>query len=249
MEIVQGIILKTSPYSETQKIIRIYTKEKGYLSMISPSVVFKRKTKTVHLLQISEIEFFENEKSDLHKLRQISPIINLPELYFDIFKMNILLLWGEILNLILKNEGKNEELFDYLTHSIEYLNSTHNDIGNFNLYFLYRLAGFIGFRINTSSWQENYVFNINDGSFYPSDPATPYISGPNIISKVLPKYDDSLSAIFPDLVDCCSQKNIDLPSIKKARSFLLPMYRGVSIVSVSISSIASFPICSSLTAL
>ena len=40
MEIVQGIILKTSPYSETQKIIRIYTKEKGYLSMISPSVVF-----------------------------------------------------------------------------------------------------------------------------------------------------------------------------------------------------------------
>ena len=124
MEIVQGIILKTSPYSETQKIIRIYTKEKGYLSMISPSVVFKRKTKTVHLLQISEIEFFENEKSDLHKLRQISPIINLPELYFDIFKMNILLLWGEILNLILKNEGKNEELFDYLTHSIEYLNST-----------------------------------------------------------------------------------------------------------------------------
>ena len=160
MEIVQGIILKTIPYSETQKIIRIYTKEKGYLSMISPSVVFKRKTKTVHLLQISEIEFFENEKSDLHKLRQISPIINLPELYFDIFKMNILLLWGEILNLILKNEGKNEELFDYLTHSIEYLNSTHNDI-------------------NTSSWQENYVFNINDGSFYPSDPATPYISGPN----------------------------------------------------------------------
>ena len=155
MEIVQGIILKTSPYSETQKIIRIYTKEKGYLSMISPSVVFKRKTKTVHLLQISEI------------------------VYFDIFKMNILLLWGEILNLILKNEGKNEELFDYLTHSIEYLNSTHNDIGNFNLYFLYRLAGFIGFRINTSSWQENYVFNINDGSFYPSDPATPYISGPN----------------------------------------------------------------------
>ena len=76
MEIVQGIILKTSPYSETQKIIRIYTKEKGYLSMISPSVVFKRKTKTVHLLQISEIEFFENEKSDLHKLRLISPIID-----------------------------------------------------------------------------------------------------------------------------------------------------------------------------
>jgi hypothetical protein len=118
MEIVQGIILKTSPYSETQKIIRIYTKEKGYLSMISPSVVFKRKTKTVHLLQISEIEFFENEKSDLHKLRQISPIINLPELYFDIFtdfpfivdrqRKLFLLLDGLIYfdNLVISSEGQ-----------------------------------------------------------------------------------------------------------------------------------------------
>ena len=69
MEIVQGIILKTSPYSETQKIIRIYTKEKGYLSMISPSVVFKRKTKTVHLLQISEIEFFAICTNSVKSLR------------------------------------------------------------------------------------------------------------------------------------------------------------------------------------
>lgn len=179
MELCKAIILKTIHYSDTQKIIHAYSREKGFLSLISPSFIFKRKNNPVHLFQLTEIEYFENENGNLHKLRTASAVINLPHLYFDIFKMNIILLWGEILDLILKDEGKNEALFDYLVQSAEYLNSTQKDIGNFNLFFLYRLAGLIGFKINTSSWQEGYVFNISDGSFYPQANDTPYISGPN----------------------------------------------------------------------
>lgn len=179
MEVIQGIILKTVNYTETQKIIRVYSREKGYLSLISPSNVFKRKNQPVHLLQTTEIEYFENDKGDLHKLVTASPVSNLPDLYFDIFKMNIILLWGEVLDLMLRNEGKNEELFNFIVQSSEYLNSTKGDVGNFNLFFLYRLTGLIGFHINTSSWQEGYVFHINDGLFCPSDNNTPYVSGPN----------------------------------------------------------------------
>lgn len=179
MEVCKAIILKTINYTDTQKIIHVYSFEKGYLSLITPSVIFKRKSAPVHLMQITEIEYFANEKGSLHKLRTASPIHNLSNLYFDIFKMNIILLWGEILDLILRNEEKNDHLFDFIVHSVEYLNSTQNDTGNFNLFFLYRLAGLIGFHINTASWQEGYVFNISDGSFYPTDNNTPYISGPN----------------------------------------------------------------------
>lgn len=179
MEVVQGIILKSLPFSGTRKIVRIYSREKGYLSMLSPVAVLKRKSPAIHLLQISEIEFFESEKGELHQLRSVSPKVNLPELYFDVFKMNVLLLWGEILDLILKNEGKNENLFDFIVRSIEYLDATHGDVGNFNLCFLYRLAGFIGFRIDADSWREGYVFNINDGCFCASDGSASYVSGPN----------------------------------------------------------------------
>ncbi len=179
MELAQAVILKTIDYSDTQKIIHVYSLEKGYFSLITPALVFRRKNKPVHLLQTVEIEYFENEKGNFHKLRSISPLSNLPDLYFDVFKMNIILLWGEILNLILQKEGKNENLFHFIVQSTEYLNSTQKDIGNFNLFFLYRLAALIGFRINTDSWREGYVFNLNDGSFYPSDTSTPYISGPN----------------------------------------------------------------------
>lgn len=179
MEIVRAIILKSINYSETQKIVYAYTREKGFLSFITPANIFKRKNNAVHLMQVVEIEYFESEKSNLHKLRTITPTLNTPHLYFDIFKMNIVLLWAEILYLILKNEDRNEDLYDYIARSVDYLNSTQANVGNFNLFFLYRLVTPLGFRINTDSWQEGSVFNISDGSFYPAASAMPHISGPN----------------------------------------------------------------------
>ena len=179
METCQAIILKIIPYSDTQRIVHLYSKERGYLSMISPAFVFKRKDNPLHLLQITEITYFENPKSDLHKLKSATPLINLPNLYFDIFKMNILLLWGEVLSLILRNEGKNEALFEYLLRSVEYLNAAEGDAGNFNLFFLYRLAAPLGFRIDAATWQPGAVFNARDGKFYLPTETAAAISGPN----------------------------------------------------------------------
>lgn len=146
--------------------------------MVTPSSLFKRKAKPIHLLQICEIEYFENEKRDLHRLRDASPIHPLSRLYSDIVKMNIALLWGEVLDLLLRNEERNETLFDYIEYSIEYLNDTKHDTANFNLVFFYRLAGLIGYRIDTDSWQDGYVFDLNGGYFGAANGSSPYVSGP-----------------------------------------------------------------------
>lgn len=179
METCTGIVLKVTAYTDTQKIVHLYTREKGYLSMIAPSAIFKRKSKPVHLLQIAEVAYMENERGGLHRLQSAESAVNLPELYFDVIKMNIVLLWGEILNILLKNEGKNEAVFDLVVQSAEYLNTSEGDTGNFNLFFLYRLAAPLGFRIDTETWREGYLFNAGDGCFYPADGRMPCISGPN----------------------------------------------------------------------
>lgn len=179
METCRGIILKTANYSDTQKIIHVYSLEKGYLSFISPASVFTRKRDSVRLLQISEIEYYSNAHGGLCKLRSTAVTSSLLALYSDIFKMNILLLWGEILDLLLKNEGKNEGLFQFIVYSLEYLNATKEDAANFNLFFLYRLPGLLGYRIDTQSWRDGYFFDISNGIFCASEPSSPYVSGPN----------------------------------------------------------------------
>ncbi|MEG2790656.1 MAG: DNA repair protein RecO C-terminal domain-containing protein [Odoribacter sp.] len=123
--------------------------------------------------------------------------------------MNIILLWGEILHLLLRNEGRNENLFDFIAQSVEYLNSTQTDVGNFNLFFLYRLSGFVGFQVNHSSWQEGYVFNVYDGSFYPADGHTPSVSGPHT------------AEIIHRLCSCQLEEVKDIQLNRQARNILL----------------------------
>lgn len=209
MEVCKAIILKSVNYSDTQRVVHCYSQEKGYLSMISPSLVFKRRNNPLHPLQMTEVEYFENDKGGMHKLKSASPIINLPELYFNVVKMNIVLLWGEILYLVLKNEGRNEALFEFVVHSVEYLNDSEGDTGNFNLFFLYRLAGPLGFHINTESWQEGFVFNAEDGCFYPADGRMPHISGPNT------------ARVIHRLCTCEVEKLREIPLNQAARNILL----------------------------
>lgn len=208
-EVCTGIVLKTSGYSDTLKIIHLYSKEKGYLSMIAPSALFKRKTKPLHLLQTIEVEYLPNDRGGLHRLKLAETLANLPNLYMNVIKMNILLLWGEILNTILRDEGTNESLFQYITRSVDYLNSSDGDAGNFNLCFLYRLTLPLGYRINTDTWQEGYLFNITDGSFYPADTVAPCVSGPNTARAI------------HTLCTCPIEALCDIPLNRSARNILL----------------------------
>lgn len=209
MEVIRAVILKSINYTETQKVIHVYSLEKGFLPLITPAIIFKRKDNIIHLMQSVEIEYFENEKGNLHKLKTITPLTNNPNLYFDIFKMNIVLLWAEILSLILKGEGRNPDLFDYIVRSTDYLNTTRADTANFNLFFLYRLVSLIGFRINAETWKENYVFNISDGSFYPASPEVTYISGPNTAKIIY-------------TLCCCKPEDLkNIPLNQQSRNILL----------------------------
>lgn len=209
MDVTTAILLKPVNYSDTQKIVHAYTKESGYASFITPASVFRRRNNSLANMQLVEIEFYRNEKGGLHKLQTATPLVNTSNIYFDIYKMNIALLWSEVLNLILKNEHRNDDLFDYITRSVEYLNSTHNDTANFNLFFLYRLVAPIGFSINTSSYSQGYLFNPNDGSFYPPEARMAHISGPNT------------AKIICDLCSCRLEELKEIALNRQSRTVLL----------------------------
>ncbi|MDL2231763.1 DNA repair protein RecO C-terminal domain-containing protein [Porphyromonadaceae bacterium OttesenSCG-928-L07] len=179
MEVIHAIVLKIFNYSDTQKIVRVFSKEKGYLSLITPAYVLKQKRSSLNMMQVVEMEYYENTKSEFHKLKSIAPLFNASSLYLNIFKMNIALLWGEVLDLLLRKEQKNEVLYTFISRSVEYLNESSSDTANFNLFFLYRLSIYVGFKINTDTYDSGYVFNINDGNFTSPDQKQPYISGPN----------------------------------------------------------------------
>ena len=211
METVTGVILKTQDYTDNQKIVCVFSKERGYLTLISPSFVFKRNnnSRTAVCMQIAEIELYENFRGGFHKLRTLSPLVNNAAVCLNVYKMNIALLWSEILNLLLRKEPKNDALFDFIRYSVEYLNGTDGDIANFNLFFLYRLAALMGFRINTETYAEGALFNINDGNFVAPGIGAASISGPN-----------AAKAIYR-LCTCQVEELKAIPLDRQSRSMLL----------------------------
>lgn len=180
MNKTRAVVLKSSPFGEDQRIVRLYSEHAGYLSLITPPSFHRKKSNPVSQpMQLVEVEYFENNRGGLHKLKTISTLRNTTAIYFDIVKMNIALLWGEVLDRILQHEERNGILFDYICDAVEYLHTAGREAANFNLCFLYRLCGLLGFRIDTDSYSEGALFNIGDGKFYPPGVSPEYTSGPH----------------------------------------------------------------------
>ena len=95
METVTGVILKTQDYTDNRKIVSVFSKERGYMTFMAPSFVFKRNnSRTAVCMQIAEIELYENTRSGLHKLKTMIPVVHNAAVYLDVYKMNIALLWS-----------------------------------------------------------------------------------------------------------------------------------------------------------
>lgn len=210
MQTVKAVILKSVPYSEQQQILQTYTGERGFMQFITPIPSFRRKTAlSTQCMQLVEIEYLLNERGGLHKLKSTQSLTETSTIYFDVYKMNIALLWGEVLSLALRSSEPNEQLFEYLRYSVEYLNATREDIANFNLLFLFRLSRIMGFGINHNSYEEGYVLDINDGCFKPAAVPGNYCTG------------DRSARVIHALCTCPMEELKNIPLNQGSRKILL----------------------------
>lgn len=104
-------------------------------------VYHKRKDDTVH--RISEMKCY-------------APFSSLP---YDVLKSSLALFVTEILGKTLREEETNEALFEFLEHSVLYLDQAQNGFENFHIQFLAELASFLGFGIETIEDLESELRN------------------------------------------------------------------------------------------
>ncbi|MDR2413681.1 MAG: DNA repair protein RecO C-terminal domain-containing protein [Odoribacteraceae bacterium] len=193
MEVVNAIVLKNTRFVERQRILYLFSLERGFLSMITP--FFTGKREGTRVMEIIEVEYAEKARGDLYSLKSTRPTLDTNAISLDVFKMNIALLWGEVLSLILRHEEQNASLYDYLCRSIEYLNAAGNEAANFNLFFFYRLCDLLGLRLDVSSYREGYLFDPHAGNFRSSPPDSGKAVGPLAASVIYRLCSTPLSSI------------------------------------------------------
>jgi DNA repair protein RecO (recombination protein O) len=143
-----GIVLNQIKFGDTSLIVHLFTRKWGRMGILVPGARTSSKNRKAHLFQpltILELEVYYKAGRDLQKIKEArnhSPFMNLTG---DPVRGSVALFLADILNHTLKEETPNEELFDFLSYHIQYLDITDQGVANFHLFFLIRLSRYFGF--------------------------------------------------------------------------------------------------------
>lgn len=164
----QAIVLHTLKYGETRMIVDMFTKTHGRLSFMVgiPKTSHARvKKQLFQPLTILEAEIDVRPKAQLQKIRDVRLATPFSTIPFHSHKLAISLFVAEFLYYALRSEQRNDPLFDYITNSIEWLDSQNDRFANFHLVFLMRLSRFLGFYPNLEDYQPGDWFDLRESVF------------------------------------------------------------------------------------
>lgn len=145
----KGIVLQIINYSESSRILHIYTETHGRKAFLARGIRKKGKKNAASAAaqpgSVVEVTACENKKSSLDMLKDLKVAKPFEEIPFSFHKTSILLFINEVVSKSIKEEEPNAELFHFLTSEILLLDRTTEPLGEFPIFFLMRLADKIGF--------------------------------------------------------------------------------------------------------
>jgi DNA repair protein RecO (recombination protein O) len=144
----RGIVFHVTDYSETSVVARIYTEVFGIQSYLLKGA--KRKKNKLHsgILQpmsLLEMEVYHKDHGGLQYATELNnnpPFTGIP---YDMVKSSIVLFLNEIAYKSIREEEGNPLLFDFLHHTMLWLDAMDPVHPDFHLVFMVQLTRFLGF--------------------------------------------------------------------------------------------------------
>jgi DNA repair protein RecO (recombination protein O) len=95
-------------------------------------------------LTLLEAEIYYKSNREVQRLKELSCPFHFTSIPFSIIKSTISLFLAEVLWLTLREEEANEELFNFLYHAFQLLDSKDAGVANFHLLFLIHYSRYLG---------------------------------------------------------------------------------------------------------
>jgi len=194
-----SIVLSKLKYRDYDLIVKCYTEQRGVVSYMLRGVLKSKKglSKTVYYQVLSQLQIEENYKPNqsLQYIKEAKFNYIYKSLHTNIYKSSIVLFLSEILSNVLKEEEKNEDLFHFITASLQYLDN-EDQFTNFHLLFLLKLTRYLGFL--PENLQNDFdFFNLESGVFEAKNHGVYSVSGENLtlLKQLLGTSFDALKAV------------------------------------------------------
>ena len=147
------LIFHALRYSDDQLIVEGLARNYGRVSfVVRISHAPRAKVRHVIFQPMAVLEVQWEEKPRAKLMRPIAARVSQPwsSLHTSPIKATVTLFLAEFLLQVCRHEQSGELFFDYLLHSLTWLDTAEEGFANFHLLFLMRLAQFLGIAPNTS---------------------------------------------------------------------------------------------------
>jgi DNA repair protein RecO (recombination protein O) len=164
----EGIILRTTKYSETSLIAKIFTKKYGLLSFLIQGVrssKSKQKGNIIQPLQMLHLEVYMKEQRNLNRAKEYSAAYIYKNLHSDFAKQSVALFCIELIAKCIREQEVNERLYDYLSLFLIELDGQEHGIENKPVFFLLETASILGFELSLQNILSGTYFNLESGRF------------------------------------------------------------------------------------
>lgn len=117
-------------------------------------------------LYLLDLDIYYRDNREMQWIREATFIKSQSQAGSDVVKSTQALFLSEVLIKTVREEERNQEMFDFLIDSIGLFHSSEHGLPSFHLIFLFRLSRFLGFYpLNNFAKVERPYFNLEKGSF------------------------------------------------------------------------------------
>ena len=226
----KGIVLQTIKYSDSKRIIHVFTEKSGKVSFfqnIGKTQKGRSLRNTFIPLNIVDLEYVFFENKNFQRLKDYTiayPYTNIP---FNDIKRSVCLFLSEIIQKSITESSVNEQLFTFIENALKYYDLIPEKYSNFHLWFLLQLSKHLGFA-PLSTFVINSYFDMLEGVFVPFQPNHSFYLQPEkseIFNKLLKTSIDDYHLInLPRILrneilhDLVAYYKIHIQSVKEIKS-------------------------------
>lgn len=168
-----GIALRSVNYGEGNKLLDIFTKEKGKLTVIARKAREMKKSKGNITELFSRMNYNLFKGKEFYYLNQSNVIEAYAGIRDDIEKISFAAYIAEMTNAALENEEENEKLYLLLDKTFKYLSDGTVDYRKLTLSFQLKMISFAGYRPALKFYSENrrapFYFSYETGEILSRD--------------------------------------------------------------------------------
>jgi len=167
----QGIVLHNIKYADKKIISKIYTKDFGLISAnVNVGNGPKSKIKSGVIQPLTQIEFVLSlkENKDIQQLSEVKCLFVYTDLQSNFSKLCIAQFLNEVLYKCLKEQTPNDDLFDLICHTYQWLDQTDEGYLDTHIYFLFELTKHLGFYPTNNRDKHLAYFDTLEGKFQSS---------------------------------------------------------------------------------